>query len=534
MSESFVHLAKTASQSEDYLKGLVAKSLRGLKSGHSPTLCESGVGGTYFMHDESNRTIGVFKPHDEEMWCMNNPKGFTPKTPSFKDYNVSRGAEAGEAAFREYAAYLLDHDNFSGVPATGLVVCSHPSFSSGSSFNGDVKIGSFQEFKEHDFDAEDISSMKYQTFPVHEVHKIAILDIRLLNTDRHGGNILVKANRSRANSRDDVLSDYDSDDDFPAHRRRRSGADESEMMFRMDMDVDDDDYKEQEYYTYTSPISSPTNVEYELIPIDHGYTLPSTVSGFNDLWFEWLKWPQAKVPFGPEAQRYIDRLNPDADVNILRHKFGDLIGSECFKVLRITTMWLKIASRAGLTPYTIGYALCRKSPDALSTLEKMCLEAQQLADKQMVEAGTAPIPPPRTSTPNNTPSSKSSPHALLLPSRASPFQPSSSHNDLPAPLQTNSSGSSIRDTEEQPISHPLHKPNNVDNNNNSSDPDADNNDDGEGMVPEGASYLMSAGECAFFEHLRTVMERSASDLLRSQQSSSSSRPPTTSPRILRK
>jgi hypothetical protein len=32
-------------------------------------------------------------------------------------------------------------------------------------------------------------------------------DIRLLNTDRHGGNILVKANRSRTNSREDVLSD---------------------------------------------------------------------------------------------------------------------------------------------------------------------------------------------------------------------------------------------------------------------------------------------------------------------------------------
>lgn len=52
-------------------------------------------------------------------------------------------------------------------------------------------------------------------------------------------------------------------------------------------------------------------LEYSLIPIDHGYTLPSTISGLTDLWFEWLKWPQAKVPFGVEEQRYIDRLNPD-------------------------------------------------------------------------------------------------------------------------------------------------------------------------------------------------------------------------------
>ena len=74
LSESFVHLAKTTPQSEDHLKHLVSKSLQGLRSGYSPTLCESGVGGTYFMRDEYNRTIGVFKPHDEEMGCMNNPK----------------------------------------------------------------------------------------------------------------------------------------------------------------------------------------------------------------------------------------------------------------------------------------------------------------------------------------------------------------------------------------------------------------------------------------------------------------------------
>jgi len=383
LSESFVHLAKTTPQSEDHLKFLVAKSFQGLRSGYSPTLCESGVGGTYFMRDEYNRTVGVFKPHDEEMGCLNNPKGFTPKTPSFKEYNVCRGAEAGEAAFRECAAYILDHEHFSGVPATGLVVCSHPTFSTGLSYSDHFKIGSFQEFKEHDFDAEDISSVKYQQFPVHEVHKIAILDIRLLNTDRHGGNILVKANRSRTNSREDVLSDEgdDSSDDSPHTRQRSNGSDESEMMFKMDMDLEDDDDDDREESTFVpqSPNISET-LEYSLIPIDHGYTLPSTISGLTDLWFEWLKWPQAKVPFDAEEQRYIDRLNVDEDITLLKHKFGDLIGNECFTVLRITTMWLKIASRAGLTLHTIGHALCKKHGESHSALEKMTIEAQQQMD----------------------------------------------------------------------------------------------------------------------------------------------------------
>lgn len=83
MSESFVHLAKTSSQSEDHLKQLVSKSLQGLRCGYSPRLCESGVGGTYFMHDEYNKTVGVFKPHDEEMGCMNNPKVFDHYTTHF-------------------------------------------------------------------------------------------------------------------------------------------------------------------------------------------------------------------------------------------------------------------------------------------------------------------------------------------------------------------------------------------------------------------------------------------------------------------
>lgn len=480
LSGSFVHLAKTASRSEDHLKFLVARSLQGLRSGYSPTLCESGVGGTYFMHDEYNRTIGVFKPHDEEMWCMNNPKGFTPKTPSFKEYNVSRGAEAGEAAFREYAAYLLDHDNFSGVPATGLVVCSHPSFSTGS-FNDHLKIGSFQEFKEHDFDAEDISSSKYQMFPVHEVHKIAILDIRLLNTDRHGGNILVKVNRSRANSKEDFFSDCDSsDDEFPNKNRRREDADENEMMFRMDMEIDED-YGDVCCSAPIAPVASPTNVEYELIPIDHGYTLPSTLSGLTDLWFEWLKWPQAKIPFGHEAQRYIDCLDPDADINILRHKFGDLIGNECFKVLRITTMWLKIASRVGLTPYTIGYAMCRKSPEVPSILEKMCLEVQLLCDKQ--------LPDHESPITNSAPSSKSTTPTKLI------QHPTSINNSLSMhPTNTNSSTNTIDDS--------------LCANGNTLT--------SKGEMGEEVDFHMSCSEMQFFEFLHAVMERTASELLWSQ------------------
>ena len=73
MDNRFVSFA-TKNPASERLRGLVASTWQGMRSGVSPTLCEAGVGGTYFMKDPYNKRIGVFKPHDEEMGCLNNPK----------------------------------------------------------------------------------------------------------------------------------------------------------------------------------------------------------------------------------------------------------------------------------------------------------------------------------------------------------------------------------------------------------------------------------------------------------------------------
>jgi len=44
-------------------------------------------------------------------------------------------------------------------------------------------------YKEHLSSCEDISA---NTFPVKQIHKIGILDIRIANTDRNEANILLK------------------------------------------------------------------------------------------------------------------------------------------------------------------------------------------------------------------------------------------------------------------------------------------------------------------------------------------------------
>ena len=58
----------------------------------------------------------MFKPLDEEPFAPNNPKGFVGK--QLGAPGVSRAVRVGEAAFREVAAFLLDHGRFSRVPRT--------------------------------------------------------------------------------------------------------------------------------------------------------------------------------------------------------------------------------------------------------------------------------------------------------------------------------------------------------------------------------------------------------------------------------
>jgi len=115
-----------------------------------------------------------------------------------------------------------------------------------------VKYGALQSFKEHFASAEEIGSSQ---FVVDDVHKIGILDIRLLNLDRHLGNLLVSKDSG-------------------------TGA-------------------------------------LRLIPIDHGYILPD-FRNTSDVSFEWLHWKQCKVPFSPASKVYIDKLDAIADAIILK------------------------------------------------------------------------------------------------------------------------------------------------------------------------------------------------------------------------
>lgn len=145
-------------------------------------LCEQGVGGTYFVGDDSGKKFAIFKPSDEEPGSPSNPKQLLsqPLLPP------------GGGAIREVAAYLLDHQRRAGVPETHMLynVCNEKVWANpdGSAI---PKSGSIQKFVNN---IGDTTSMGSALFSVDDVHNIGVLDIRLFNMDRNGENLLVQKN----------------------------------------------------------------------------------------------------------------------------------------------------------------------------------------------------------------------------------------------------------------------------------------------------------------------------------------------------
>jgi hypothetical protein len=166
------------------LESLYARVSEGLTI-YAPEIVEEGLNGTYFLRDKDGEIAAVFKPTDEEGNSKNNRKR------SDSSQFDERGLVEGEAAFREVAAYVLDSDGFAGVPKTGFCRIRHPFF--GTNDDGSIleKFGSLQEFVVNEGASWDVG---YSVFPIRQVHKIGIFDLRIFNNDRHGGNILLTMN----------------------------------------------------------------------------------------------------------------------------------------------------------------------------------------------------------------------------------------------------------------------------------------------------------------------------------------------------
>lgn len=305
---------------------LVAEVAIALASGVKPTPVPSGLGGAYYLQSRKGNTIAVVKPADEEPLAFNNPKGFAGRM--LGQPGMKRSIRVGETGLRELAAYLLDHGGFAGVPPSALVKICHVRFNvnnTGLASNPPFKITSIQRYVEHETDAGDLGP---SGFSVSSVHRIAILDIRLLNLDRHAGNMLVK--------------------NF--------------------------------HGSYVAGMA-------ELVPIDHGFCLPESL---DDPYFEWLHWPQASMPFSETEADYISNLDPFKDAELLRTELP-LIRECSVRVFILCTIFLKRATAAGLTLADIGEMMTRDfigGEESWSILENICVNAKANLDMEITTEET--------------------------------------------------------------------------------------------------------------------------------------------------
>ncbi|KAG7364528.1 phosphatidylinositol 3- and 4-kinase [Nitzschia inconspicua] len=318
------------------LRSLIQEARRALALNLKPEFVLDGSGGTYFLKSSRGATIGVYKASDEEPYAVNNARGYLPQPG--QDMFLRKGVVPGEGCIREVAAFMLDHGGFSGVPMTTLVECRHPTFningsrltvaaggasvgahSLGQGSPGSTaipkKVGSFQEFVRCECSMDDLSPSKVS---VDEVHKIAILDIRLMNADRNSANLLC--------------------------RRRRDNS-------------------------------------IELVPIDHGFCLRS-VADVSWMDWCWLDWPQLKEPMSKKTKQYIQNLDINKDVQILRERLN--ICDEALDYFYASSSILKAGAQAGLSLYDIAVMCCRNDnegaiPSKLEVLFGMAGELAQSA-----------------------------------------------------------------------------------------------------------------------------------------------------------
>ncbi|KAK8952967.1 putative phosphatidylinositol 4-kinase type 2-beta [Platanthera guangdongensis] len=261
-----------------------------------------GLGGAYFLRGPAGNCLAVVKPVMEQPLSV-----FVLGRPASR-----LCVRAIDICIRESAAYLLDHANFAGVPPTALIRISHPALS----VHPSSRVASIQRFIPHEFDAGDLGPSR---FSVASVHRIGILDVRLLNTDRHAGNLLVQKQSMSKNYREEIV---------------------------------------------------------DLVPIDHGLCLPELL---GDPYFEWLHWPQASVPFSDIETEYVSKLNPFKDAELLRSELPSL-REPAIRILTLCTIFLKKAVGAGLCLADIGSMMTRdfsQLEKTASVLEDLCKKAEK-------------------------------------------------------------------------------------------------------------------------------------------------------------
>ncbi|KAK4769156.1 hypothetical protein SAY86_027306 [Trapa natans] len=297
---------------------LINASIQGLASGNSPIRSSEGTGGAYFMQDSlGQKYISIFKPIDEEPNAINNPQGLTV---TLDGEGLKRGTRVGEGAIREVAAYLLDHPRSGPRHLSGEVI----------GFAGvppTVMVQCLHKGFNHPDGFEG-------TFENVKFGSLQMFMKNMGSCEEMGPGAFPKEEVHKISVFDIRMANAD----------RHSG---------------------------NILISKDEEGQIRLVPIDHGYCLPEN---FEDCTFDWLYWPQARQPYSSTTVDYINSLDAEQDIAMLKF-YGWDMPLKCARTLRISTMLLKKGTRRGLTPFVMGSIMCRETIHKESVIEQIVKEA---------------------------------------------------------------------------------------------------------------------------------------------------------------
>lgn len=223
---------------------------------------EGNVSVVYKLFNKIGEDAAVFKPYEALKGLVANP--MDQLTLNSKQH-----------ALNEVCAYKFDQHSAvglrAGVPETQHVKLPAAMFtepSDTSSHLGFIR-GSVQKFVPNTESCEDYGP---NLFTKDDVHRIGLLDLRILNCDRHSGNMLFNSSQKRLIPIDHALS-------FPS----------------VDFDVDNEE-------TAVRPA------------FDKDYNNLSLA----DISFDWLMFPQAKLPFSKDVIEGIKSMNVVKDLETMK------------------------------------------------------------------------------------------------------------------------------------------------------------------------------------------------------------------------
>jgi len=367
-------------------EGMLREVRAGLRSGHLPGKTDmlDCTGGVYFMKGSANTKFAVFKPNDEEQGMPNNPKGHAGNG----DHGLRSFLKPGEGYIRETAAYILDKDNFCNVPPTTIVHCEHDAFhyprKRGGQNNMYPKLGSLQKFIPSSDTFDDISP---SLVGVLELQKIALLDMRLLNGDRNASNILAirkpppsaAAFSSAGNTPNRKYSRSSSVGTSASHA---SSAEEMDLEEFFDRGGGGGGGSSSSSSSAGGPNSSRYSDQYSLIPIDHGYCIPSQLH-IDELDWAWFYCPHVEVEVQPQICEYINSIDLEQQIADLTRQVP--MSEDQLFLLRVAHGLIKEGVNTGLSLREIAELIARTDEDVPSPLENAIAAAEDNAQR-IIEA----------------------------------------------------------------------------------------------------------------------------------------------------